>query len=267
MTQTMTQAKETSPVLLFFRRLFRRRLVLAAAVLLAIIAALALLAPLLAPYDPAAIKVLRRLKPPSAENWFGTDELGRDIFSRAVYGARASLGIGAAVVVVAMGLGTLLGLLAGYFRRLDAPIRYEPHESDEHVDRQSDPGAEERERDRDEADQGRATQVEPHRKQAAALRERNPRGVIFTGGPASVPPSTLNMCLSVVPSPISTPSTVAAPAMAASAFSPVSANSTTDTPPAIADRPHPFRPLSSVTRESPSRSVNRASRARAAATL
>lgn len=113
---------QTSPTFLFFRRLFRRRLVLAAAIVLAVIALLALLAPLLAPYDPSAIKVLRRLKPPSAENWFGTDELGRDIFSRAIYGARASLGIGAAVVAIAMGFGTLLGLLAGYFRRLDPPI-------------------------------------------------------------------------------------------------------------------------------------------------
>jgi peptide/nickel transport system permease protein len=109
-------------LLLFFRRLFRRRLVLAAAVLLVVITLLALLAPILAPYDPTAIKVLRRLRPPSAENWFGTDELGRDIFSRAIYGARASLGIGAAVVAVAMGLGTLLGLLAGYFRPLDGAI-------------------------------------------------------------------------------------------------------------------------------------------------
>src|SRR5688500_3898530 len=113
---------QPSPILLFFRRLFRRKLVLAATVLLTIIALLALLAPILAPYDPTAIKVLHRLRPPSAENWFGTDEFGRDIFSRAIYGARASLGIGAAVVVVAMGLGTLLGLLAGYFRRLDGPI-------------------------------------------------------------------------------------------------------------------------------------------------
>jgi peptide/nickel transport system permease protein len=113
---------QSSPTLLFFRRLFRRRLVLAAAVLLAVVVLLALLAPLVAPYDPSAIKVLRRLTPPSGENWFGTDELGRDIFSRAIYGARASLGIGSAVVALSMGIGTLLGLLAGYFRRLDGPV-------------------------------------------------------------------------------------------------------------------------------------------------
>jgi len=113
---------QNSPLILFFRRLFRRRLVLAASVLLAIIVLLALFAPLLAPYDPTAIKVLSRLRPPSLENWFGTDEFGRDVFSRAIYGARASLGIGSAVVAIAMGFGTLFGLLAGYFRRLDGPI-------------------------------------------------------------------------------------------------------------------------------------------------
>src|SRR5688500_12994582 len=113
---------QSSPLLLFFRRLFRRRLVLAAAILLAIIVLLALLAPLLAPYDPTAIKVLRRLRPPSLENWFGTDEFGRDVFSRAIYGARASLGIGSAVVAIAMGLGTLFGLIAGYFRSLDGAV-------------------------------------------------------------------------------------------------------------------------------------------------
>src|SRR5688500_1457197 len=113
---------QSSPVALFFRRLFRRRQVLAATVLLAVIVVAALLAPLIAPYDPTAIKVLRRLRPPSMENWFGTDELGRDIFSRAIYGARASLGIGSAVVAIAMAFGTLLGLLAGYFRRLDGPV-------------------------------------------------------------------------------------------------------------------------------------------------
>jgi peptide/nickel transport system permease protein len=111
-----------TPLVLFFRRLFRRRLVLAATIVLAIILLLALLAPLLAPYDPTAIKVLRRLRPPGLENWFGTDEFGRDVFSRAIYGARASLGIGSAVVAIAMGFGTLFGLLAGYFRRLDGPI-------------------------------------------------------------------------------------------------------------------------------------------------
>ncbi|CAH1665526.1 dipeptide ABC transporter membrane subunit DppC [Hyphomicrobiales bacterium] len=111
-----------SPVLAFFRSLFRRKLVLVATVVLAVVFVLAVLAPWLAPYDPGAMRVARRLRPPSEVNWFGTDELGRDIFSRIVWGARASLGIGFSVVVISVALGTALGLLAGYYKRLDGPI-------------------------------------------------------------------------------------------------------------------------------------------------
>src|SRR3712207_2276756 len=111
-----------SPGALFFRRLFRRRLVLAAFLVLAVIALAAILAPWVAPYEPGAIRVIRRLKPPSETNWLGTDEFGRDILSRIIYGARASLGIGFAVVLISMVVGTLFGLLAGYFRPLDGII-------------------------------------------------------------------------------------------------------------------------------------------------
>lgn len=111
-----------SPVIAFCRSLFRRKLVLVATLVLAIAFGLALFAPWLAPFDPAAMRVVQRLRPPSEVNWFGTDELGRDIFSRVVWGARASLGIGFAVVAVSITLGAALGLLAGYFKRLDGPI-------------------------------------------------------------------------------------------------------------------------------------------------
>lgn len=113
---------EKSPVLLFFRRLFRRKLVLVASAVLFVIVLMALLAPWVSPYEPTAIRVIRRLKPPSELNWLGTDEFGRDILSRIIYGARASLGIGFAVVVVSMTVGTLFGLLAGYFRPLDGAV-------------------------------------------------------------------------------------------------------------------------------------------------
>jgi peptide/nickel transport system permease protein len=106
----------------FLRRLFRRRLVLAGALVLMLITMLAVFAPLLSPWSPTAIRVAQRLKPPSLQHWFGTDEFGRDILARIMFGARASLGIGLAVVAVAMACGTLLGLLAGYFRALDALI-------------------------------------------------------------------------------------------------------------------------------------------------
>jgi peptide/nickel transport system permease protein len=103
-------------------KLFRRRLVLAGAVILAAVALLALFAPWLTPYDPMALKVLDRLQSPRAAHWFGTDELGRDVFSRVVFGARYSLLIGALVVVISMVCGVLLGLAAGFFRHLDGPV-------------------------------------------------------------------------------------------------------------------------------------------------
>jgi peptide/nickel transport system permease protein len=111
-----------SPVLAFCRSLFRRKLVLVATLVLLIAFVLAVFAPWLSPFDPGAMRVVRRLRPPSEVNWFGTDELGRDIFSRVVWGARASLGIGFSVVVISITLGAALGLVAGYFKRLDGPI-------------------------------------------------------------------------------------------------------------------------------------------------
>jgi peptide/nickel transport system permease protein len=112
----------TSPALLFLRRLFRRKLVLVAALILLALFLAALLAPWVSPFEPGAMKLVRRLKPPGEANWLGTDEYGRDVLSRIIFGARASLGIGAAVVAISMAIGTAVGLLAGFFRRADAPI-------------------------------------------------------------------------------------------------------------------------------------------------
>ena len=105
-----------------FAKLFRRRLVLAGAIILAAVALLALFAPWLTPYDPMALKILDRLQSPRAAHWFGTDELGRDVFSRVIFGARYSLLIGALVVLISTVGGVLLGLAAGFFRRLDGPV-------------------------------------------------------------------------------------------------------------------------------------------------
>jgi len=105
-----------------FAKLFRRRLVLAGAVILAAVVLLAVFAPWLTPYDPMALKILDRLQSPRATHWFGTDELGRDVFSRVIFGARYSLLIGALVVLISMVGGVLLGLAAGFFRRLDGPV-------------------------------------------------------------------------------------------------------------------------------------------------
>jgi peptide/nickel transport system permease protein len=107
---------------LFLRRLFRRKLVLIASAILLLVFLLAVLAPWVSPYDPATMRLARRLRPPSEINWFGTDELGRDVFSRILWGARASLGIASAVVLISVLCGTILGLFAGYFRALDAAV-------------------------------------------------------------------------------------------------------------------------------------------------
>ena len=113
---------QANPARLFFKRLFRRKLVLVATIVLGVIVLAALLAPWVAPFKPDAMRMARRLKPPSDINWLGTDEFGRDILSRIIFGGRASLGIGAAVVVLSMSVGTVFGLLAGYVKGLDALI-------------------------------------------------------------------------------------------------------------------------------------------------
>src|ERR1700748_3543219 len=75
----------------------------------------ALLAPLLAPYDPAFIDLPHRLAAPSAQHWFGTDELGRDILSRIIFGARISMLVGATVVAGSLIIGLIIGSSAGYY--------------------------------------------------------------------------------------------------------------------------------------------------------
>jgi peptide/nickel transport system permease protein len=111
-----------SPLALLLRQLFRRRLVLAAAGLLGAIIVVALLAPWITPYDPQKMDIINRLKPPGSAHWFGSDEFGRDVLARVMLGARLSLLVGFLVVVVATVLGSALGLVAGYVRRLDGAL-------------------------------------------------------------------------------------------------------------------------------------------------
>jgi len=115
-------ATPRSPTSIVLRKLFGRRVVLVGAIILTIVALSAVFAPWLTPNDPTALKILDRLQSPRAAHWFGTDELGRDVFSRVIFGARYSLMIGALVVIISVTCGILLGLTAGYFRRLDGPI-------------------------------------------------------------------------------------------------------------------------------------------------
>jgi peptide/nickel transport system permease protein len=87
----------------------------AGAVMVVIFVACALLAPLLAPYDPAFIDLPSRLRGPSAAHWFGTDELGRDVLSRIIYGARISMLVGISVVALSLLGGLIVGSIAGYY--------------------------------------------------------------------------------------------------------------------------------------------------------
>ena len=84
-------------------------------VLVAIFVVFALFAPWIAPQDPAHLELASRLAPPSAAHWCGTDELGRDILSRLIYGARISMLVGSSVVVGALFLGLVIGSIAGYY--------------------------------------------------------------------------------------------------------------------------------------------------------
>jgi peptide/nickel transport system permease protein len=83
---------------------------------------LSLLAPVITPYDPAQLAVRNRMLPPSWVNLFGTDDLGRDVFTRVLYSGRTSIAVGFAVVIFSSIIGVFLGLMAGFFRRLDAPV-------------------------------------------------------------------------------------------------------------------------------------------------
>ncbi len=117
-----TIQKAPSERALFIRRLFKRKTVAAGIIVLIVFVILAVLAPWIAPYSPSKLSIVNRLKPPSEMFWFGTDEFGRDVFSRTIYAGRLSLMVGAAVVVLSTIIGVTLGLLAGFFQRLDTPI-------------------------------------------------------------------------------------------------------------------------------------------------
>jgi len=97
------------------QRAVSQPLAAAGILLLILFAVMALFAPWLAPANPAAIDLMHRLAPPSAAHWFGTDELGRDILSRIIYGARLSLIVAVSVVGLSLSLGIFLGGIAGYY--------------------------------------------------------------------------------------------------------------------------------------------------------
>ena len=90
--------------------------------LLLLMILIAIFAPWLGTVDPQAVTPVRRLKPPSAEFWFGSDMLGRDVYSRVLYGARVSLSIGIAVALFSTLVGLAIGLVTGFIRWVDAIV-------------------------------------------------------------------------------------------------------------------------------------------------
>jgi len=100
---------------MLWKRLRKNHLAVVGGGLLVIFFVMALFAPLLAPYDPLSQDLYNRLMPPSLDHPFGTDDFGRDILSRVIYGSRISLRIGVVAVVIALVLGTTIGLVAGYW--------------------------------------------------------------------------------------------------------------------------------------------------------
>ena len=122
-TATLTAPVSASPTLRQFREAFRRHpTAIAGGIVLLLMVLVALLAPWLGTVDPQAVTPIKRLKQPSAEFWFGTDMLGRDVYSRVLYGTRVSLSIGIAVAFFSILVGLAIGLVTGYLRWLDAVV-------------------------------------------------------------------------------------------------------------------------------------------------
>jgi peptide/nickel transport system permease protein len=96
------------------RRFLRHRPAVLAATLIAIYALAGLLAPVIAPFDPLSMSAGPRLYPPNIENWFGTDEFGRDIFSRVIHGARIAFTVGTSAALLAGLVGSAVGVAGGY---------------------------------------------------------------------------------------------------------------------------------------------------------
>lgn len=104
------------------RRLVANRFTAVALAIVVALMLIAILAPWIAPYPPSNVNLFARLQPMSGRHWFGTDEVGRDILSRLIYGARISIGVSLAVVAAAAVAGMVLGSVAAYARRWVDPI-------------------------------------------------------------------------------------------------------------------------------------------------
>lgn len=114
----MPRKEIVSPGKIVFRKLLRNRLAMAGAVILTILTIMSLLAPVLAQWDQNKIDLFSIEAPPSAEHPLGTDELGRDVLSRLLYGGRVSIMVGICATLVQVTIGILLGMIAGFFGRI-----------------------------------------------------------------------------------------------------------------------------------------------------
>ena len=124
-----------SPLHLAIRQFTRNRAAVAGLITLAVLVFVSLLAPLVAPYDPVAIRLAEKLQPPNRAHLLGTDYFGRDVLSRVLHGGRISLAVGVLVVTVAMAIGVPLALVAGFLggrvdnllmRLMDAFLTFPP---------------------------------------------------------------------------------------------------------------------------------------------
>jgi len=114
------ETKVQSPRIALYKSMLKRflqnKLAVVAGMFIVLLLSSALFAPVIAPYDPTTQDYAKIMNPPSSEHWFGTDEIGRDIFSRVIYGARVSLQAGLISVGIALGVGVPIGLISGFYR-------------------------------------------------------------------------------------------------------------------------------------------------------
>jgi peptide/nickel transport system permease protein len=119
LADVLPPARQRGKVMTFVRR---NPTIVAGGALLLIMIFIAILAPYLGTVDPTALAPAKRTREPSAQFWFGTDMLGRDVYSRVIYGSRISLLVGFAVAALASAVGTFIGLLSGFIRGLDTVL-------------------------------------------------------------------------------------------------------------------------------------------------
>jgi peptide/nickel transport system permease protein len=119
LADVLPPVRQRGKVMTFVRR---NPTIVAGGALLLIMILIAILAPYLGTVDPTALAPAKRTREPSAQFWFGTDMLGRDVYSRVIYGSRISLIVGFAVAALASAVGTFIGLLSGFIRGLDAVL-------------------------------------------------------------------------------------------------------------------------------------------------